>query len=207
VKNQAKKYRELMKEEEVKDRVFTSRVELLPTEVEQAQIQQMMNNLIAANPEITNFMDVFKIVRVSKENSKLASLLIKNSQRRFLNWQSETATKNSQENGQIQQQSLEAKAKFDNDLADKQQNNEERNLMLKGAFSLMEKGITIDPSIQAVLNGVILNVGIPLAAENEIMKNAAIQAQQEQAEQMQGQEQPNEQPMIEQQEQPQMQVA
>ncbi len=49
----------------------------------------------------------------------------------------------------------------------------------------MGKGITVEPQVQAILNGVIVNSGIPLAAENEIMKNAAAQAQQEQQAQQQ----------------------
>jgi hypothetical protein len=167
----------------------------------------MMNNLIAANPEITNFLDVFKVTRISKEDTKLASLYVKNSQRRYLNWQSETATKNSQENGEVQQRSLEAKAKFDSDLADKENNNKERLGLLTGAFDLLAKGIELEPQMKATLNGIIQNVAMPLMAENEVMRQAAVQAQQEQMEQAQGQEQPNEPPMIEQQEQPQMQAA
>ena len=176
---EAKKYRDILSKDEVKGRDFSTEIKMLPSGDEIAAIDAALMEMIRSMPEIINFLDPFKIRRVAQSDTKLAELLMRNAQKRFMKWQAETASKNSQENAEIQQASMQAKAEADGQLMDKQQNNEERNILLKGALDIMAKGVPVDPGIKAILDGVLINISMPLMAENEQMRAAAQQAEME----------------------------
>lgn len=190
----AKAYRDILNKDAVKGRYFATKVEMLPTIQEQQKIEVMMNNMIAAAPDMMNFINPFRIMRVAKENTKLAELFLLNGQKRYIKWQADTATKNSQENGQIQQQSLQQKAEADSMLMDKEQNNEERNILLKGALDAIAKGVPLDENTKVVFDAILQNVAMPLMAENaeiqQALAAAAMQAQEGQMAPQQEQVQP-----------------
>ena len=65
----AKKYRDILKEEDVKDRNFIAKVKMLPTDMEIAKLEAMMNNAITTNPQFIMYIDPFKVMRIAKENT------------------------------------------------------------------------------------------------------------------------------------------
>jgi len=182
-----KKYRDLLKEEEVKDRVFETKIQMLPTQEEVNKLEAMMNNMITNLPQFVAYIDVFKIMRVAKENIKLAELMFRSAQKRYLKGEADTAKQNSDNNAQIQQASQQAKAEGDKALQDSKLNGEERLALLNGAFAILAKEGQVPTNLQPVLEGIIANISMPLMAENEQIKQGLIQQQQQQMQQQQEQ--------------------
>jgi hypothetical protein len=57
----AKAYRKLMKQEDVKDRIFKTRAKMLPTEEQQQYLDAMVNQAMASNPNLILYLDPFKL--------------------------------------------------------------------------------------------------------------------------------------------------
>ena len=72
----SKRYREILKEDQVKGRNFTTKLKMLPTELEVANLQNMMNQALMSNPNLVLYVDPFKVIRIAKENVELALSLI-----------------------------------------------------------------------------------------------------------------------------------
>lgn len=183
---EAKKYRELMSSDEVKGRDFATKIRMLPSTEEVARLQATVDTAIASNPQFVVYLDPFKITRIAKEDVKLAELYYKQAMKRMIKTEQENATKNSQENAQIQQASMQAKAEGDMQLEGAKNKAKDRNTLLAGAFELLKTGVPVSAELQSILNGVIENVGLPLMMENQQMKQEIMMAQQEQAAQEQG---------------------
>jgi len=178
---EAKKYRDIMSSDEVKGRDFSTKIQMLPSNEEIARLQATVDTAIAANPQFVVYIDPFKITRIAKENVKLAELYYKQAMKRMIKTEQEIASKNSQENAQIQQASMQAKADGDKQLEDAKNKAKDRNTLLAGAFELLKTGVPVSTELQSILNGVIENVGLPLMMENQQMKQEIMMAQQEQA--------------------------
>lgn len=179
----AKKYREILKEDEVKNRVFSTKVQMLPDETEIAKLEQMMNIALESNPDFVLYCDTFKLIRIAKENVKYAELLFRQAQKRYLKSKQEQAAQNSQLNAESQMQSLQAKAQADSQLEDKKNQAAERQIVLKGSFDLMKSAVPMSTEMQALLNQVIKNVSIPLFMENDQLEKAMGEMEQQEAEQ------------------------
>ena len=198
---EAKKYREIMKSDEVKGRNFTTKIRMLPTQEELMRFQATIDTAMATNPDLVMYLDSFKLMRMAKEDVKLAELFFNQSMKRMIKTKQEEAAKNSQMNAQIQQASMQAKAEGDAALEDARNKAKEKQILLSGAFELMKSGMQVNQQLQAIFDGVIQNVGVPLMMENQQMQQQMMQMQQEQVMQQQegGQEgQPMEEEMIEQ---------
>ena len=193
----AKKYREILNEEEVKDRNFVAKVTMLPTDLEVAKLDAMMNNAITANPQLILYIDPFKIMRIAKENVQLAELYFRQGQKRFIKTEQEKAQSNSEQNAQIQQASMQAKAQGDAVLEDKKTQAKQREIIIQGMFDLAKANIQIPAELQPLVNELISSVEVPLTLQNDQMEKQIQQAQmQEQAAaEQQGQEQGQEQMM------------
>ena len=202
----SKKYRDILRQEEVKDRNFLAKVQMLPTDLEIVKLEAMMNNSITANPQLVLYLDPFKIMRVAKENVELAELYFRQAQKKYIKTEQEKAQTNSEQNAQIQQASMQAKAQGDAALQSAQTQSRQKEIVLQGLFDLAKAGIAVPAELQQVVSGVIQNFDVPLEMENQQMMQSIQQQQMEQAQQMQqeGQAQQEEQPqeeMIEEQEQ------
>jgi hypothetical protein len=193
----AKKYREILNEEEVKDRNFVAKVTMLPTDLEVAKLDAMMNNAITANPQLILYIDPFKIMRIAKENVQLAELYFRQGQKRFIKTEQEKAQSNSEQNAQIQQASMQAKAQGDAVLEDKKTQAQQREIIIQGMFDLAKANIQIPAELQPLVNELISSVEVPLTLQNDQMEKQIQQAQmQEQAAaEQQGQEQGQEEMM------------
>ena len=204
----AKKYRNLLKQDDVKDRNFTTRLKMLPTEMEVAKLEAMMNQAMASNPQLIIYIDPFKIIRIAKENAELGELYFRQGQKKFIKTEQDKAQQNSQQNAQIQQASLQAKSQGDSALLDKQTQAKQREIMLQGIFDLAKANIPIPPALQQLAQELFQNIEMPLAMDNQQEQMAIQQMQQQQmqaAQQQQAQQQGQGQPQEQNQEQPQEQ--
>jgi len=210
----AKRYREILKEDQVKGRNFTTKLKMLPTEMEVANLQNMMNQALMSNPNLVLYVDPFKVMRIAKENVQLGELYFRQAQKKFIKTEQENAQNNSQQNAQIQQASLQAKAQGDAALIDKQTQAKQREIMLQGILDLAKANIPLPAQLQPLAQQLLQNIGMPLMVDNQQEQiviqqmqqqqmQAAQQQQMQQQQQGQPKEQPQEQPQEEEQQQPQ----
>lgn len=207
----SKRYREILKEDQVKGRNFTTKLKMLPTELEVANLQNMMNQALMSNPNLVLYVDPFKVIRIAKENVELAELYFRQGQKKYLKTEQENAQNNSQQNAQIQQASAQAKAQGEAILLDKQTQAKQREIMLQGILDLAKANIPLPAELQPLAQQLFQNIGMPLMVDNQ-QEQMAIQqmqqqqmqaAQQQQMQMQQGQEQQPEQEQQPQEEQPQ----
>jgi hypothetical protein len=183
----AKKYRDILKEEDVKDRNFVAKVKMLPTDMEIAKLEVMMNNAITANPQFIMYIDPFKVMRIAKENVSLAELYFRQAQKKFIKTEQEKAQANSEQNAQSQQASIQAKMQADAVIDGKRALAKEKEIILQGVFDLAKANIPVPAELQQVVASMLQNVTVPIAVQNQEQEQALMQ-QQQQAEQQQMQQ-------------------
>lgn len=183
----AKKYRDILKEEDVKDRNFVAKVKMLPTDMEIAKLEAMMNNAIATNPQFIMYIDPFKVMRIAKENASLAELYFRQAQKKFIKTEQEKAQANTEQNAQVQQASMQAKAQADAALSQQQALTKEKEIILQGVFDLAKASLPVPAELQQLVSSMLQNVTVPIAVQNQQQEQALMQ-QQQQAEQQQMQE-------------------
>jgi len=212
----ASAYRHLMKQEDVADRQFSTKFELLPDQFEIADMVNTLNQAMAANPALINYLDPAKLKRIAKENTKLASIYFRNSMKRMIRSEAEKAQQQSEQNAQIQAQAAQQKAKGDMDLQAQKLDAEKQLAEYKalqdmkvaivtGSFTIAAKGVDAQmPAwLAPILTQLVPNLTIPIAAENQMYQQQIQQAVMAQQQQEQQQQQMPEQEMQEQQMQPQ----
>ena len=200
----AKKYRDILKEEDVKDRNFVAKVKMLPTDMEIAKLEAMMNNAIATNPQFIMYIDPFKVMRIAKENASLAELYFRQAQKKFIKTEQEKAQANTEQNAQVQQASMQAKAQADAALSQQQALTKEKEIILQGVFDLAKASLPVPAELQQLVASMLQNVTVPIAVQNQQQEQALMQQQQAEQQQMQqAQEQgaPQEEPQMEMQQQ------
>lgn len=184
----AKKYRDLLKQDEVAGRNFSTKIEMLPNEQEMAKLEAMLNQAIQTNKDFILYIDPFKLMRISRENLKFAELLFRQAQKRYLKSQMEMAQRNSEQNAQIQVQSQQAKSESDALLEEKKNEAKEKQILLSGYFDLLKSGVAVPQDMQMVLGEVVKSVAVPLAMQNQQMEQQILEAQMQQQGQMEEQE-------------------
>ena len=213
-------YRELIKQEDVKDREFGTKIMLLPQGQQIAKFEAMLNNAITTNKDLVKFVNPFQLSRVATENVKLAEQLFYQGTKKMLLYEDNMAQQNSQMNAKSQQDSLVMKAQADakakqDEMQMKGQiemamsKERQAEITLSGIFNILSKGLPVPAEWKGVESELINNVALPLFAKN-IMAGQQLdqQGQQEQQESQQGQQEPQGQEMPqeqqEQSQQPQM---
>ena len=199
----SKKYRDLLKEEDVKDRNFVATVRMLPSDTDLLNLQAMMNNAISSNPQLILYLDPFKAMRMAKENVELGELYFRQAQKRYIKTEQEKAQTNSEQNAQSQQASIQTKMQADTALTQQQALTKEKEIILQGVFDLAKANIPVPAELQQLVANMLQNVTVPIEVQNEQQQAALAQQQQQQQMQQQGQEQPQQQ--MAPQEQPQLQ--
>ncbi len=189
----AKKYRELLKEEEVVGRNFTTRIKMLPNDQEVLKLENMLNVTMTANADFVLYIDPFKLIRICKEDVKLAELLFRQAQKRYLKSKQEQAQQNSEYNAQIQVQSQQAKAQSDAALEEQKNEAKNKQILLSGYFELIKAGVSPTSEMANVLSEVVRSVAVPLTIQNEQTEMQIQQAMQQQQETIEQQGQMNEQ--------------
>ena len=187
----AKKYRDILKQEDVKDRNFVATVRMMPQAQEIANLQIMMNNAMASNPQLVMYLDPFKVMRIAKENVDLGELYFRQAQKRYIKTEQENAQNNSQQNAESQQASIQAKMQADAIIDGKRALAREKEIILQGVFDLAKANIPIPAELQQLVADTLQNVTVPIEVQNQQQQQALEQqAQQQQMQQMeqQGQE-------------------
>jgi hypothetical protein len=196
----AKKYRDILKEEDVKDRNFVATVKMMPQAQEIANLQIMMNNAMASNPQLVMYLDPFKVMRIAKENVDLGELYFRQAQKRYIKTEQENAQNNSQQNAEAQQASIQAKMQADTIIDGKRAMAREKEIILQGVFDLAKANIPVPAELQQLVADTLQNVNVPIEVQNEEQQQAleqqAQQQQQQQMEQMGQQELSEEEQMM-----------
>jgi hypothetical protein len=181
----AKKYRDILKQEDVKDRNFVATVRMMPQAQEIANLQIMMNNAMASNPQLVMYLDPFKVMRIAKENVDLGELYFRQAQKRYIKTEQENAQNNSQQNAEAQQASIQAKMQADTIIDGKRALAREKEIILQGVFDLAKANIPVPVELQQLVADTLQNVNVPIEVQNEEQQQAlAQQAQQQQQQQM-----------------------
>ncbi len=180
----AKKYRDILKEEDVKDRNFVATVKMMPQAQEIANLQIMMNNAMASNPQLVMYLDPFKVMRIAKENVDLGELYFRQAQKRYIKTEQEKAQINSQQNAEAQQASIQAKMQADTIIDGKRALAREKEIILQGVFDLAKANIPVPAELQQLVSDTLQNVNVPIEVQNEEQQMALAQQAQQQ-EQMQ----------------------
>lgn len=175
----AKKYREILKEEEVRDRDFSTQIKMMPSELDLVKLDAMMNNAIASNPDLVLYLDPFKVMKMARENIELGELYFRQAQKRYIKAKQEQAAQNSQMNNEGQLQSIEMKAKTDAAIEEQRNLAKEKQIILQGVFDLAKANIPIPSELQAVVSGMLQNVEVPISVENQQQEQALMQQQQQ----------------------------
>lgn len=210
----ASAYRHLMDQKDVKDRHFSTKFKLLPDQFEIQAFQAILNQQIAANPEFGMYIDSFKLIRIAKENVKLAELYYKNSMKRMRRSIEQQKQQDVENNAQQQQQSAQLAAQANDEAQDKKLDHEKQLAefqaiqdmkveFVRGAFMIAARAENPQmPSwLTPVLNTIIPGITIPLQQENQQMMQGIMMQnmQQEQmAQQAEGEGENQEQEMQEQ---------
>ena len=184
----SKKYRDLLKEKDVVDRNFVATVKMLPSDMQIANLQAMMNNAIASNPQLIVYLDPFKAMRIARENVELGELYFRQAQKRYIKTEQEKAQMNSEQNAQAQQASIQAKMQADTSLAQQHSLVKEKEIILQGVFDLAKANIPIPAQLQQLVNGILQNVTVPIEVQNQQQLQALEQQAQQQQQQMEQQQ-------------------
>ena len=184
----AKKYRELLKEEEVRDRDFSTQIKMMPSELDLVKLDAMMNNAIASNPDLVLYLDPFKVMKMAKENIELGELYFRQAQKRYIKAKQEQAAQNSEMNNQGQLQSIQMKAQTDSAIEQQRNLAKEKQIILQGIFDLAKANLPVPAELQGVVAEMLQNVEVPISVQNDQQQQALMQ-QQEQMAQQQEQEQ------------------
>lgn len=201
----AKAYRGIMNEKDVRGRVFGTKIQMLPQQYELQNLQAILNQAIASTPDLVLYLDVFKVMRLARENIKLGELFYQQAMKAMLRSKAEQATKNAMENAQVQeaaaqqaaQASAQAKAmegqmKIQTSQIDEQAKN--KSTLLAGIMKMYEiqqtTGTPIPMELLPIARATLENVALPAAVQNEELKRSLIDQMNNQAmqdEQMQDQ--------------------
>src|SRR5436190_254902 len=215
----ASAYRTIVNEDKIRGRIFSTKIQLLPTEFEMQKFEATMQKALDINQDLIMFVNPFELSRIAKEDVKLAESLFRQGQKKMLIHREAEIRQNQDATFQAQNESNKTaeegkrateKVKGDIDIEKTRLQNEgaNKNAVLTMVTSLLSKGEPIPPQYMPLINATIENIMIPMVTENEEQK-AAIREQMQQAmlrqQQMQMQPQPMEQPMQNQQPIPEQQ--
>jgi hypothetical protein len=167
----------LLELKDVKSRVFNSDVKILPTGQEIMTLYQVMNQAIASNPQLAMYVDTFKIMRIAKEDVKLAEEYYRISMKKMAEAQQQQAMMNQQMTiqGQMQsaqmaeqerRKSLELELQVKKQISDMETANDLKKAMVSGLFNIYAKGLEVPEELKALETEVIKNIALPLFSEN-----------------------------------------
>ena len=192
----AQAYRALVDQDAVRSRIFNTDIRLLPTGQEIMMLDAKMNQAIASNPAFAMYLDTFKVLRIAKEDIKLAEEYYRIAMKKMLESQQQQAMQNQQMTiqGQMQaaqvaeeekRKSLEMEIEIKKRISEAETNNAIKKSMIEGIFGLYQKGVPVPQELKMLEQEIIQNIAMPIIAENvETINKAMEEAQmQQQAEQ------------------------
>lgn len=203
IKYGADAYRNINKQK-LANKIFSTRIQVLPDQAELMRFEAMLNQTLATNPDFVMYVDPFQIMRVAKEDVKLAEALFRRAQKKMIVTQQEMSMQNQQMTfkGQAaaaqaaeeaKRQTKELEGQIDVKRAQMTAEAQNRTSVLQMATSLylkmQETGQPIPAELQPLINAVMENVGLAAVVSTEEQKQqiaaqmqaAQMQAAQEQA--------------------------
>lgn len=216
VKYGAKAYRDIVKPEDIGNRQFTTDIKMMPTTLEVQKFEVIMNEAMRSTPQFVLFASPFELMRIAKEDIKLAELVFRQAQKKMLIYQQEQASANQQQTieGQIAAAQEAEKAKQETESIKIQGDIEKtktlgdannKNAIIGMVTSLLkptaEGGSAQIPSyLQPLVNATIENLMVNMVAQTEEQKQKILSEMQAAREQeMSAQQQMQAQPQQEQQ--------
>lgn len=213
-------YRKIVKQEDVSGRIFSTKIQMLPDAIAIQKFEALMNQAIQANGDLVLFIDPFELMRVAREDVKLAETLFRRGQKKMLLDRQQTAQQNQQMTIQGQIDSARAAEEekratktmeVDGDIRKSQvvaQANNQTAVVNLVATLLKPSGEggsagNIPAELRPLVSAVIDNIMTGAIAQSEEQKAALIEqmqaARMQQEQQQQGQEmqpQNQEQPQV-----------
>jgi hypothetical protein len=194
----AQVYRNVTKDK-VENRIFSTRIQVLPDQAELMRFEAMLNQTLATNPDFVMYVDPFQIMRVAKEDVKLAEALFRRAQKKMIITQQQMSMQNQQMTfqGQMQaaqaaeeakRQTKELEGQIDVKRAQMTAEAQNRTSVLQMATALylkqQETGQPIPAELQPLIQAVMENVGLAAVVSTDEQKQqiaAQMQAAQQQA--------------------------
>jgi hypothetical protein len=192
-------YRKIVKEESINGRIFNTRIQMLPDQYELARFEGLLNQAMVSTPDLVLFVDPFQLMRVAKEDVKLAEALFRRGQKKMILYNQQNAAQNQQatiegqmQAAQVAEQEKRATKEQEGmvDIKKAQMTAEAQNrtsvLNMASAIYLkhMETGLPIPPELQPLIQSVMENVALSAVVSTDEQKQA-IQAQMQAAQQAQ----------------------
>lgn len=183
----ARAYRAILQQEDVAGREFSTAIRLLPTGEELLKFEGFVNGMIQGQPDLVLFIDPFQLLRIAREDVKLAERLFRQGQKKMLLHQQQTAAQNQQQTieGQIasaqaaeksKQETAQLEGSLDMQKTKLTAETQLKNTLLTSYLKMLETGVGIPAGHQPLLDALLQNVAIPALAENEAARQQ-IQAQ------------------------------
>ena len=193
-------YRNILKSsDDIAGRIFNARIQMLPDQYELSRFDAMLQQSLATSPDLILFVDPFQLMRVAKEDVKLAEALFRRAQKKMIIYNQTTAAQNQE--ATIQGQIQSAKVAEQEKRATKEQEGlmdikraqmtaeaQNRTAVLQMAtqayLKSMETGIPIPSEIKPLISAVMENVGLAAVVSTDEQRQAIaaqMQAAQQQA--------------------------
>lgn len=194
-------YRDIVKADDVAGRIFNSRIQMLPDQYELARFDAMLQQALASSPDLVLFVDPFQLMRVAKEDVKLAEALFRRAQKKMIIYNQTKAAQNQEMTiqGQIQAAQVaeqekratkEQEGMMDIKRAQMTAEAQNRTAVLQMATAAylksMETGLPIPAEIKPLIDAVMENVGLAAVVSTDEQKQliaAQMQAAQAAAQQ------------------------
>jgi hypothetical protein len=186
----AQAYRHLLQEEDIKGRHFSTKAQMLPTEGEITYLSQFLNQSLQSNPDLIMFVDPSKVLRIAREDVKLAEWYMRSCQKKMwkaqqdakaqdqqANIQSQRQTAQDAINGQIQVEQLKAQYE-QSKTADLSRADKEKILLQTFGTIWSTPGLEVRPELKLLEAEIIKNIALPLFAENQTNQAMVQQAAQ-----------------------------
>lgn len=194
-------YRSILGEaNDIEGRMFNTKIELLPDQFQIQKFEALLNQAIAASPDLVMFVDPFRLMRIAKEDVKLAEALFRNGQKKMILHQQQMQQQNQEMTiqGQIQAAQVAEEEKRKTKEAEMeiekqrtqitaQANNQTAIVNMVAQWLKPDANGAVGkvpPEYKPIVDGVFENILIGAIAQTEEQKQqmiAAMQAAQEQA--------------------------
>ena len=194
-------YRSILGEaNDIEGRMFNTKIELLPDQFQIQKFEALLNQSIAASPDLVMFVDPFRLMRIAKEDVKLAEALFRNGQKKMILHQQQMQQQNQEMTiqGQIQAAQVAEEEKRKTKEAEMeiekqrtqitaQANNQTAIVNMVAQWLKPDANGAVGkvpPEYKPIVDGVFENILIGAIAQTEEQKQqmiAAMQAAQEQA--------------------------
>lgn len=103
----AEVYRNIVGVDDVEGRIFNAKIQMLPDQAELARFDALLQQAMAASPDLVLFVDPFQLTRVAKEDIKLAEAIFRRAQKKMIIYNQTTAAQNQQMTIQGQMQAAQ----------------------------------------------------------------------------------------------------